>query len=97
MHPPPASVQRLPLWNPPQHPCPFALPLPPQIYSGASLGAACRLNHGLADIAINWAGGMHHAKKAEVGEGMLQAEREPGDFVERVWRVHVGVGMRTLV
>ena len=24
-----------------------------------------RLNHGLADIAINWAGGLHHAKKAE--------------------------------
>ncbi|KAG2501950.1 hypothetical protein HYH03_000448 [Edaphochlamys debaryana] len=36
-----------------------------QIYSGASIGAAMRLNHGLADIAINWAGGMHHAKKAE--------------------------------
>ena len=28
-----------------------------------------RLNHGLADTAINWAGGMHHAKKAEVGVG----------------------------
>ena len=24
-----------------------------------------RLNHGLSDIAINWAGGLHHAKKAE--------------------------------
>jgi acetoin utilization deacetylase AcuC-like enzyme len=24
-----------------------------------------RLNHGLCDIAINWAGGLHHAKKAE--------------------------------
>ncbi|PNW82179.1 hypothetical protein CHLRE_06g277350v5 [Chlamydomonas reinhardtii] len=36
-----------------------------QIYAGASLGAAMRLNHGLADTAINWAGGMHHAKKAE--------------------------------
>jgi len=24
-----------------------------------------RLNHGLTDIAINWAGGLHHAKKSE--------------------------------
>lgn len=27
--------------------------------------AAARLNHGLCDIAINWAGGLHHAKKSE--------------------------------
>lgn len=27
--------------------------------------AAHRLNHGLCDIAINWAGGLHHAKKCE--------------------------------
>jgi hypothetical protein len=26
---------------------------------------AYKLNHGQADIAINWAGGLHHAKKAE--------------------------------
>ena len=26
---------------------------------------AMRLNHGQSDIAINWAGGLHHAKKAE--------------------------------
>lgn len=26
---------------------------------------AARLNRGLCDIAINWAGGLHHAKKAE--------------------------------
>ncbi|GLI66349.1 hypothetical protein VaNZ11_010132 [Volvox africanus] len=36
-----------------------------QIYAGASIGAAMQLNYGRADIAINWAGGMHHAKKAE--------------------------------
>lgn len=24
-----------------------------------------RLNNGLSDIAINWAGGLHHAKKCE--------------------------------
>ena len=25
-----------------------------------------KLNYGNADIVINWAGGLHHAKKAEV-------------------------------
>lgn len=29
------------------------------------LGGAIRLNEQLADIAINWAGGLHHAKKSE--------------------------------
>ena len=33
--------------------------------SGGSIDAAMRLNHGLTDIAINWAGGLHHAKKSE--------------------------------
>jgi histone deacetylase 1/2 len=36
-----------------------------KMYTGASLGAAVKLNHGLADICINWAGGLHHAKKSE--------------------------------
>lgn len=26
---------------------------------------AIKLNHGLCDVAINWSGGLHHAKKAE--------------------------------
>ena len=30
-----------------------------------SPGAAERINSGAADIAINWAGGLHHAKKTE--------------------------------
>jgi acetoin utilization deacetylase AcuC-like enzyme len=30
---------------------------------------AYKLNHGHADIAINWAGGLHHAKKAEASGG----------------------------
>ena len=25
-----------------------------------------KLNHGQADVVINWSGGLHHAKKAEV-------------------------------
>ncbi|XP_057442904.1 histone deacetylase 6-like isoform X2 [Lotus japonicus] len=36
-----------------------------QASAGGSIGAAVTLNHSLADIAINWAGGLHHAKKAE--------------------------------
>ncbi|WFD32860.1 histone deacetylase [Malassezia sp. CBS 17886] len=34
-------------------------------YTGASLAAARRLAVGTTDIAINWTGGLHHAKKAE--------------------------------
>ena len=41
-----------------------------QSYAGASVGGAQRLNHGYADTVVNWSGGMHHAKKAEVGIGI---------------------------
>ncbi|EIE27745.1 class I RPD3 type histone deacetylase protein [Coccomyxa subellipsoidea C-169] len=34
-------------------------------YAGASVEGAVKLNQELADIAINWSGGLHHAKKAE--------------------------------
>lgn len=34
-------------------------------YAGASLVAARKLSQGTTDIAINWSGGLHHAKKAE--------------------------------
>ena len=36
-----------------------------RVYTGGSLDGAMKLNHGLADVAINWAGGLHHAKKCE--------------------------------
>ena len=36
-----------------------------QLYTGGSLGGAIKLNHGEADICINWSGGLHHAKKSE--------------------------------
>lgn len=36
-----------------------------QASAGGSIGAAVKLNRGDADIAINWAGGLHHAKKSE--------------------------------
>lgn len=36
-----------------------------KLYTGGSIDGAVRLNHGMSDIAINWSGGVHHAKKAE--------------------------------
>jgi histone deacetylase 1/2 len=36
-----------------------------QISAGGSVGGAIKLNHNQSDIAINWAGGLHHAKKSE--------------------------------
>ena len=33
--------------------------------SGGSLSAACHMNQGLSDVTVNWAGGLHHSKKAE--------------------------------
>jgi histone deacetylase 1/2 len=36
-----------------------------QASAGGSIGSAVKLNRGDADIALNWAGGLHHAKKAE--------------------------------
>jgi histone deacetylase HOS2 len=35
------------------------------LYSGASIDAARKLTANQSDIAINWSGGLHHAKKAE--------------------------------
>jgi len=36
-----------------------------QIYTSGSIGGAARLNQNQSDIVINWAGGLHHAKKSE--------------------------------
>ena len=36
-----------------------------QLYCGGSRDGALRLIDGSSDIAVNWSGGMHHAKKAE--------------------------------
>ncbi|KAI9680976.1 MAG: histone deacetylase [Trizodia sp. TS-e1964] len=35
------------------------------LYAGASIDAARKLCSGQSDIAINWSGGLHHAKKGE--------------------------------
>lgn len=32
-----------------------------------------KLNYGLSDVVINWAGGLHHAKKSEVGPPRFSA------------------------
>ncbi|CAL8133471.1 unnamed protein product [Orchesella dallaii] len=36
-----------------------------QLSTGGSLAGARKLNKGNTDVAINWAGGLHHAKKTE--------------------------------
>ncbi|KAM1044162.1 hypothetical protein ACFX14_035249 [Malus domestica] len=36
-----------------------------QTYAGGLVGGAVKLNHGICDISINWAGGLHHAKNCE--------------------------------
>lgn len=36
-----------------------------QLYTSGSIGGAVRLNRGQNDVVINWAGGLHHAKKSE--------------------------------
>ncbi|KAK6989135.1 histone deacetylase 3 [Biomphalaria glabrata] len=36
-----------------------------KMYTGASLEGAAKLNNNQCDIAINWSGGLHHAKKYE--------------------------------
>eukprot|EP00051_Salpingoeca_urceolata_P005933 m.78953 g.78953 ORF g.78953 m.78953 type:complete len:430 (+) comp14606_c0_seq3:204-1493(+) len=35
------------------------------MYTGASIEGAVKLNNQMCDIAVNWAGGLHHAKKSE--------------------------------
>ncbi len=35
------------------------------ISAGGSMEGAARLNRKKCDVAINWAGGLHHAKKSE--------------------------------
>jgi acetoin utilization deacetylase AcuC-like enzyme len=36
-----------------------------KLYTAGSIDAAHQIVSGQADIAINWAGGLHHAKKSE--------------------------------
>ena len=36
-----------------------------QLSAGGSIGGAVKLNMQKADVAVNWAGGLHHAKMCE--------------------------------
>ena len=36
-----------------------------QLYTGASIDGAIALNQDQSDVAVNWSGGLHHAKKSE--------------------------------
>lgn len=36
-----------------------------QLSCGGSIAGAVKLNRNQTDIAINWGGGLHHAKKSE--------------------------------
>eukprot|EP01114_Cavostelium_apophysatum_P024329 TRINITY_DN9485_c0_g1_i1.p1 TRINITY_DN9485_c0_g1~~TRINITY_DN9485_c0_g1_i1.p1 ORF type:complete len:429 (-),score=78.79 TRINITY_DN9485_c0_g1_i1:33-1319(-) len=36
-----------------------------KLYTGGSIEGALKLNHGVCDIAVNWSGGLHHARKDE--------------------------------
>jgi len=40
-----------------------------QQYAGASLAAARKIGNDATDIAINWSGGLHHAKKSQATWG----------------------------
>jgi len=60
-----------------------------QSSAGGSITAARHLNSGDADIAINWAGGLHHAKKAEASGFCYVADCVLGilELLERYERV----------
>ena len=36
-----------------------------QLSSGGSVASAVKLNKQATEIAVNWAGGLHHTKKSE--------------------------------
>lgn len=53
------------------------------ISAGGSMEGAARLNRGKCDVAVNWAGGLHHAKKSEASgfcyvNGMRRNIGSPG-------------------
>ncbi|GJV07708.1 histone deacetylase 9 isoform X1 [Tanacetum coccineum] len=54
-----------------------------QIYAGATIDAARRLNNQLCDIAINWSGGLHHAKKCKAL--YIDIDVHHGDGVEEAF------------
>merc|ERR1719209_2690853 len=42
-----------------------------QLSAGGSVASAVKLNKQATEIAINWAGGLHHAKKSEAQDSVM--------------------------
>ena len=66
------------------------------ISAGGSMEGAARLNRGKCDVAVNWAGGLHHAKKSEAsgfcyvnGEGVLTSD--PASIADPVADIVLGI------
>ncbi|KAH0555877.1 hypothetical protein GP486_006178 [Trichoglossum hirsutum] len=55
------------------------------ISAGGSMEGAARLNRGKCDIAVNWAGGLHHAKKSEASGFCYINDVHHGDGVEEAF------------
>merc|ERR1719433_1500435 len=67
-----------------------------QLTSGGSVGSAYRLNHGMADICVNWSGGLHHAKKSEASgfcyvNDIVLAILELLKFAQRVLYIDIDI------
>jgi len=65
------------------------------MYAGSSLAAARKLCAGTTDIAINWSGGLHHAKRGEASgfcyvNDIVLAILELLKFVSREFRPAAG-------
>jgi len=68
------------------------------MYAGSSLAAARKLCAGTTDIAINWSGGLHHAKRGEASgfcyvNDIVLAILELLKFVPREFRPAVGTNL----
>jgi len=66
-----------------------------QLYAGASLDAARKLNEKQSDIAVNWSGGLHHAKKFEAS-GFCYVNDIVLAILELLRYVFVGILLRVL-
>jgi len=65
------------------------------LYAGASLDAARKLNEKQSDIAVNWSGGLHHAKKFEAS-GFCYVNDIVLAILELLRYVFVGILLRVL-
>ena len=56
-----------------------------QLSGGGSVASAVKLNKQAADIAINWAGGLHHAKKSEASGFCYVNDIVLGIYILGLW------------